>query len=95
MLVVIFPSLESSRVSGLGVSMRNSMNRINPSKLLHSKWTAVNPTKKEKHFLVTEVEFDEEGEVIQCIIEAVFSNRSMPIDWTELKNEAVWQQGWK
>jgi len=39
------------------------VNRINPKKLLNSKWTAVNPTKKEKHFLITEVEFDEEGVV--------------------------------
>ncbi|WP_198927950.1 TIGR02450 family Trp-rich protein, partial [Vibrio crassostreae] len=40
------------------------MNRINPKKLLRSKWTAVSPVKKEKHFMVTEVEF-EEGEVIR------------------------------
>ena len=25
------------------------MNRINPAKLLHSKWTAVEPKNKEKH----------------------------------------------
>ena len=31
------------------------MNRINPAKLLHSKWTAVEPKNKEKHFLVVEV----------------------------------------
>ncbi|MEZ8121272.1 TIGR02450 family Trp-rich protein [Vibrio splendidus] len=43
------------------------MNRINPKKLLRSKWTAVSPIKKEKHFMVTEVEF-EEGEVIRCLI---------------------------
>ena len=30
------------------------MNRINPTKLLRSKWTAVSPVKKEKHFMVTE-----------------------------------------
>ena len=35
------------------------MNKINPKKLLNSKWTAVKPTNKEKHFLVTEIEFDE------------------------------------
>ncbi len=28
------------------------MNKINPQKLLNSKWTAVKPVKKEKHFLV-------------------------------------------
>ena len=40
------------------------MNRINPKKLFRSKWTAVSPMKKEKHFMVTEVEFDE-GEVVR------------------------------
>ncbi|NLZ79547.1 MAG: TIGR02450 family Trp-rich protein, partial [Gammaproteobacteria bacterium] len=29
------------------------MHRINPKKLLHSKWTAVSPVNKEKHFMVT------------------------------------------
>ncbi|WP_197469207.1 TIGR02450 family Trp-rich protein, partial [Oleiphilus sp. HI0125] len=39
------------------------MNKIDPKKLLNSKWTAVRPLNKEKHFMVAEVEFDEEGEV--------------------------------
>ncbi len=70
------------------------MININPRKLLHSKWTAINPSNKEKHFLVTEVEFNEEGEVIHCLLEAVLTNRSEPIDWTELKDENNWRQGW-
>ncbi|GAA5315170.1 MAG: TIGR02450 family Trp-rich protein [Candidatus Pelagadaptatus aseana] len=71
------------------------MNRINPKKLLNSKWSAVQPLNKEKHFVVTEVEFDEEGEVVRCLIEAIFSKRSQEIDWKILKNDAVWLQGWK
>jgi len=71
------------------------MNRINPKKLLNSKWTAVNPTKKEKHFLITDVEFDEEGIVILCCIEAVFTKRSESIDWRNLKDESYWLAGWK
>jgi tryptophan-rich hypothetical protein len=71
------------------------MNKINPRKLLHSKWTAVKPVKKEKHFLVTEVEFDEEGELVHCLIEAVISNRSEAIDWKQLRETSSWQQGWK
>lgn len=71
------------------------MNQINPRKLLHSKWTAVKPVNKEKHFIVTEVEYSDEGNVLYCLIEAVFSGRSKPIDWPLLKDEAVWQQGWK
>ena len=50
---------------------------------------------KEKHFLVTEMEFDEDGDVIHCLIEAVISNRSQTIDWQELKNTEQWLQGWK
>jgi tryptophan-rich hypothetical protein len=71
------------------------VNRINPKKLLNSKWTAVNPVSREKHFLVTEVEFNKKGDVVHCRIEAILSNRSRPIDWKQLKNEAIWRQGWK
>ncbi|MCS6151805.1 TIGR02450 family Trp-rich protein [Shewanella baltica] len=67
------------------------MNKINPKKLLNSKWTAVKPTNKEKHFLVTEIEFDEEGVVISCSIEAVMSKRVIPINWHDLKDECTGQ----
>ncbi|MFT6757191.1 MAG: tryptophan-rich hypothetical protein [Chitinophagales bacterium] len=77
------------------LGVENSMNKINPKKLLNSKWTAVIPANKEKHFLVTEMEFDEDGDVIHCLIEAVISNRSQTIDWQELKNTEHWLQGWK
>ena len=70
------------------------MNRINPKKLLHSKWTAVAPVNREKHFMITDVEVDEEGQVIGCEIEAVLSRRQMQIDWRELKDDARWLQGW-
>ncbi|WP_289029908.1 TIGR02450 family Trp-rich protein [uncultured Paraglaciecola sp.] len=68
---------------------------LNPRKLLNSKWTAVKPKNKEKHFLITEVEFDENGNLIHCLIEAILSKRSESIDWTQLKNREVWLQGWK
>jgi len=71
------------------------MNKINPKKLLHSKWTAVSPSKKEKHFMVNEVEFDEEGVVVSCCIEAVMSTRSISIDWNVLKDDSQWIHGWK
>jgi len=71
------------------------VNKIHPKKLLNSKWTAVNPRNKEKHFLLTELEFDEDDTVIHCLIEAVMSNRSEPIQWQELKNSEHWLQGWK
>ena len=71
------------------------MNKINPKKLLNSKWTAVTPKNKEKHFLVSEVEFDEEGIVVLCSIEAVISKRSIPINWNDLKDDGSWVHGWK
>ncbi|MDG1207504.1 MAG: TIGR02450 family Trp-rich protein [Pseudomonadales bacterium] len=71
------------------------MNRINPKKLLRSKWTAVSPINKEKHFLISELEFDEQGDVSLCQLEAVISNRSESIAWQTLKNNKKWLQGWK
>ncbi|MFT4824188.1 MAG: tryptophan-rich hypothetical protein [Halioglobus sp.] len=71
------------------------MNKISPEKLLNSKWTAVVPVMKEKHFMVTEMEFDEEGSVIACSIEAVMSKRTTLIDWRDLKNDGNWVHGWR
>ncbi len=71
------------------------MNKINPKKLLNSKWTAVIPTNKEKHFMVTGVEFDEEGVVVLCEIEAIMSKRTTPINWRDLEDNDRWVLGWK
>ena len=70
-------------------------NFISPKKLLNSKWTAVKPQRKEKHFIVTEVEFNEEGSVIFCLIEAVMSKRETAIQWQDLKDTNQWSCGWK
>jgi tryptophan-rich hypothetical protein len=70
------------------------MNKLNPKKLLNSKWTAKIPRNKEKHFIVTEVEYDEDGEVCSCKFEPVFSKRKEYIDWRELKDIKQWKQGW-
>jgi len=53
------------------------------------------PSNKEKHFIVSEVEFDDEGLVVSCSIEAVMSKQSMLINWHELKNDGNWIHGWK
>ena len=71
------------------------MNTFSSKKLLHSKWTKIDSINKEKHFIVTEIKFDEKGEVSKCIIEAVISKKSKNIDWIELKNDRIWSQGWK
>ena len=71
------------------------MNRINPGKLLLSKWTAALPKNREKHFLVTEVFRDEEGMVLQVELQAVLTQRSERLDWHLLKNSDSWLLGWK
>jgi len=71
------------------------MNQINPAKLLNRKWTARSPENKEKHFLVTNVEFAEDGKLVFCLIEAVLTKREMAIDWQELKDSNRWAIGWQ
>ena len=71
------------------------MNRINPGKLLLSKWTAAHPQHREKHFLVTEVFRDEGGTVLDVELQAVLTKRSERLDWRTLKNGDIWQLGWK
>ncbi|MDG1121457.1 MAG: TIGR02450 family Trp-rich protein [Glaciecola sp.] len=71
------------------------MNKINPKKLLNSKWTAVTPTNKEKHFMVTFIKFDEEDVVVACTIEAVMPKRPYAMDWQDLQNDDVWLFGWQ
>lgn len=69
--------------------------RINPKKLLHSKWTAAEPQNLEKHWLVTEVCCDDAGVVRTCMLEAVHSGREIQLDWRDLKNAAHWKIGWQ
>lgn len=71
------------------------MNRINPRKLLLSKWTAASPQNREKHFLVTELFCDEEGTVLEIELQAVMTKRSQKLAWQTLQNGQSWQMGWK
>jgi len=70
------------------------MNRINPKKLLHSKWTALDVQNKEKHFMVTKL-IVEEGNITACFLEAVLTKRVAQIDWRELKDASQWCFGWQ
>lgn len=70
------------------------MNRINPRKLLLSKWTAAHPQNREKHFLVTELIRDEEGTVLEVELQAVLTQRSERMDWQVLKDSEHWLFGW-
>ncbi|MBU3669511.1 MAG: TIGR02450 family Trp-rich protein [Polynucleobacter sp.] len=70
---------------------------VNPKKLLLSKWTAVNPVAKQKHFLVSKIITpempDQQIEFVE--IEAIHSKKTRRIAWRELTDTDVWIQGWK
>jgi tryptophan-rich hypothetical protein len=67
-----------------------------PKKLLLSKWTAVTPVKKQKHFLVCRVIQPElpTAPIELVEIESVFSKTIQTIAWRDLQNVCVWLQGW-
>lgn len=71
-------------------------NPLSPRKLLLSKWTAVTPRQREKHFIVVGVVApDPPGSaIVQVDLEAVHSRRSYRIDWRELTDASQWRQGW-
>ncbi|MFM9384957.1 TIGR02450 family Trp-rich protein [Pseudomonas sp. UV AK001] len=71
------------------------MNRINPQKLLLSKWTAALPQNREKHFLVTELLRDENGTVLEIEMQAVLTRRTTQLDWHVLQDDAYWKMGWR
>jgi len=72
------------------------MTTLNPKTLPLSKWTAVKPVAKQKHFLVSRVIQPElPTDPIESVeIEAVFSKALQVIAWRELQNDGVWRQGW-
>ncbi|MFV1921198.1 MAG: TIGR02450 family Trp-rich protein [Methylotenera sp.] len=76
--------------------MKSSKRFVNAKKLLNSKWTAVNPINKEKHFLVTKLitpeTNDQNIELIE--LEAVFTKRCQILPWQQLNESALWLQGW-
>jgi tryptophan-rich hypothetical protein len=72
------------------------MNPLNPKKLHLTKWTAVTPVAKQKHFLVSRViEPELPTDPIESVeIEAVLSKATQIIPWRDLKDDSVWRQGW-
>ncbi len=77
------------------VRTASARHRLNPRKLLLSKWTAARPLNREKHFLVTELFCDEDGTVLQVELQAVLSQRSQRLDWQTLENAQHWLMGWQ
>ncbi|MBQ0741747.1 MAG: TIGR02450 family Trp-rich protein [Pseudomonas sp.] len=72
------------------------MNQINPRKLLLSKWTAVQPLQREKHFIVTDCQLDEQEEAVVSVdLQAVLTKRTQRLPWKLLKDSNQWQTGWR
>jgi len=69
---------------------------LSPKKLLHTKWTAVEPRDREKHFLVIRVVEPEPpgSPVVWVEIEAVHSRRVELINWRTLRDTTQWRRGW-
>jgi tryptophan-rich hypothetical protein len=70
-------------------------NPVNPKKLLNSKWTAMQPIDKQKHFMVVSIEYDEDQIVTECIMQSIMAKENTPIDRRDLKDSGKWRQGWK
>ena len=72
-------------------------NELRPNKLLNSKWTAVTPADKEKHFLVVKVcaPATPDAPVTHVALEAVHTRRVQILPWRVLQDGTLWHQGWK
>ena len=71
-------------------------NLLSPKKLLLTKWTAVTPRNREKHFVVLRVIEPEPPSmrVEQVELEAVHSGQVYLLHWRELTDASLWRQGW-
>jgi tryptophan-rich hypothetical protein len=70
-------------------------NPVNRNKLPGSKWTAVRPERREKHFVVLGWALDADGRPTGDVeIEAVLTGRVRVIPWRELEDPATWRIGW-
>ena len=87
------PLDQSARSTRIASARKNP---LSPKKLLLSKWTAVSPVDKEKHFVVTQViEPEPPAVLVEWVqIEAVHSGRSATLRWRDLTDGTRWRQGW-
>jgi tryptophan-rich hypothetical protein len=70
---------------------------LSNKKLLLSKWTAVAPQNREKHFLVSRIHDPRDHAIPPGFVEleAVFTQRRFNIAIDDLLNSADWQIGWQ
>jgi len=73
-----------------------NVTKISLKKLLNSKWTAVTPSHKEKHFMVIGLIAPELPTTVVSLVEleAVYTKRKYTLAWQVLADEALWSQGW-
>jgi tryptophan-rich hypothetical protein len=74
-----------------------AMNSVDPKKnLLLSKWTAVQPIARNKHFLVAKVILPEPPALaVEWVdLEAVHSKTITRMAWRELRDTSRWRQSW-
>ena len=73
------------------------MTPLHPKKLFLTKWTAVQPIARNKHFLVLRVIETEPPELaIEWVeLEAVHSKAVTRMHWRQLQDETLWRRGWQ
>ena len=86
------PSVKDTAAPGAG-----RPRRLNPAKLRLSKWSAVSPSRREKHWLVVAVHAPVPPAIRPEFVdlEAVHSRRVVTLAWRELTDPGRWLQGWK
>jgi tryptophan-rich hypothetical protein len=72
-----------------------ALKKINPKKLQNSKWTAINSIDKQKHWVIINVQYDEDQRVVECVIQAIINKQETNINWRDLNDSAMWKQGWQ
>ena len=78
------------------LTMSRDRNPVNLKKLPGSKWTAVQPVDREKHFVVLGWELDERGEPTDRVeLEAVLTRAVRRIAWRKLRDRGQWLIGWR
>jgi tryptophan-rich hypothetical protein len=71
-------------------------NPVNHKKLPGSKWTAVRPVRREKHWMVLDWVRDAQGRPTDEVeIEAVVTGSIRVLHWRELGDPEVWRIGWR
>jgi len=75
------------------------MKKTQTKNLVDSKWTDLDPVKREKHFIVTRIASKSKsnnGTAVSAIeLRAVISKRSKIVPENELNDPARWSPGWK